>query len=199
MTLNAAQNSTLKETTCEPRGARWFGLHSFFQGSRALLWLVALVVVLVSLPLLRSVALKENEVDALRALNLLGPQVFAADAQVEDFRTLLEPESELGRRLPDSRLVDGGRVMFRHGYLFEIVPLEDGQRLLRAWPLDHGKSGLGAFWANADGQVLGHPNGAAQWSGMDAAPYLPAHDGAGLYEGGWKPLALSSHQTRAGI
>jgi hypothetical protein len=171
----------------------------FVLGSRVLLWGVALVVVVVSLPLLKAVAIKENELDALRALRLLGPEVFAAEGPAPNFNQILHSDSTLGRRLPDTRLMDEGRVMFHHGYLFEIVPLENGERLLRAWPLVHGQSGLGAFWCDDSGAVLGHPNDAAEWSGVDSAPLWPGHSVLQTTEAGWRALNISASRTRAGI
>ncbi len=192
----------LSEVQSETRGQTdtWLSrIPRFIKGSRALLWGVALVVVLVSLPLLQSVALKENELDALRALHLLGNEVFAAETPVDDFSALLGPGSELARRLPDTRLVGDGRVMFHHGYLFEIVPTVEGSRQLCAWPMAHGKSGIGACCFDASGEVLGHPNGRAQWSGVNAAPFSRDNPGELTMAAGWRPLVISANQTRAGI
>lgn len=180
-----------------PRQARWtFTVPALLQGQRVLLWGVALVVVLVSLPLLRSVAIKENEMDAVRALNLLGREVFAAETTIKTFGALLDPEAPLGRRLPDTRLVDDGRLMFHHGYLFEIVTLEAGEHQLRAWPLAHGETGLGAFRCAGPGEVLGHPNSTARWSGVNATPM---EDLSGASNEGWRRIDLSPERSRAGI
>jgi len=174
---------------------------SLRSGSRLLLIAVGAVVVFVTLPLLRGLALKENERDALRVLELVGSQVFAAEAPSVGFDGLLDSRSELARRLPDTRLLADGRLMFHHGYLFEILQRPDGGRELRAWPLRHGETGLGAFWSSSPGRVLGHPNSAAIWSGLGSAPVLTgdqapateAEDGAG-----WRALDVGA-SGRAGM
>lgn len=173
---------------------------SLRSGSRLLLLAVGTVVVLVTLPLLRSLALKENERDALRVLELVGPRVFAAETGAVGFGELLQPEGELSRRLPDTRLLADGQLMFHHGYLFEIVPDADGAPGVRAWPLRHGETGLGAFWSLGPGRVLGHPNRAATWSGLGDAPELepePEPDAA-AEPTGWRALQIGP-SGRAGM
>jgi hypothetical protein len=159
--------------------------------SRGLLAGVGLVLVLVTIPLLRSLALHENERDALRALDLLAPAVLSPGASERPFPELLGADGELARRLPDTRLLDGGRVLFHHGYLFEVVAGTAGERQLRAWPLRHGETGLGVFWSPRPGEVLGHPNRGALWSGLESAPPVPPGDDTVLLSSaprGWRPL-----------
>jgi len=110
-------------------------LKQMLRGPRVLLLAVGLVVVVVSLPLLRSLALKENELDAMRALDLMGREVFARESAPSTVGELIRGDRDLSTRLPDTRLLEGGRVMFHHGYLFDLVPTENGGRVLRAWPL----------------------------------------------------------------
>lgn len=156
---------------------------------RLLLAGVGLVVVLVTIPLLRSLALRENERDALRALELLAPVALAPGAAT--FSELFQPDGELARRLPDTRLLDAGRVLFHHGYLFEVVDGPGGAPQLRAWPLRHGETGLGVFWSPRPGELHGHPNRGARWSGLEAAPPVPPGPGSvelSAGPSGWRPL-----------
>lgn len=151
---------------------------AWLQGPRVLLLLVGLVVVLVSLPLLQSVALKENEVDAMRALKLLGaalqgPEVHAADGST-DLSALVGPSTPLGKRLPDAHLVNDGRLLLNHGYLFELLPSPQGGQHVRAWPMAHGETGLGVFLLGDDGEIVGNSNAQAQWSGLESAPPWPS-------------------------
>lgn len=173
-------------------------LRAFLSGQRLLLLAVGLVVAVVSLPLLRSLALKENELDALRALDLLGREAFAAEAAPATVGDLLAEGSELAARLPDTRLLDEGRLMFHHGYLFDLVPTPAGGRALRAWPLAHGETGLGAFWSDAPGRCLGHPNRAATWSGLDLASEALADPQDPASSPGWRPVRTPRARTPGG-
>ena len=169
-------------------------VRGFGSPARILLGALALVVVLVTLPLLRSLALRSNEMDALRALDLMGREVFAAESPVTAVGELFGQDRPMSARLPDTRLLEGGRLIFHHGYLFELVPTTDGGQVLRAWPLSHGETGLGAFTSSGPGQLLGHPNQAALWSGTGAAPPVTSHAGAddGPAAAGWRPMLLSA-------
>jgi hypothetical protein len=142
-----------------------------FEGPYLLLVAVGVVVVLVSLPLLRGLALRENERDAIRTLRLFGSEVFAAPAEAPgNLGSLVEGDATLNRHLPDTRLVDDGRRLFRHGYLFELVQTGEGTPLLRAWPFSHGETGLAAFLLGPDGRLLGTPNASARFSGPSHPP-----------------------------
>jgi len=159
-------------------------------GSRVVLFFVALVVVLVSLPCLKSLALRENELDAIRTLSLLGREFHHGERNppAADPRTLgqiLAADPALRKRLADAEIVAGGRMLLRHGYLFDLARGDIGPPTLRAWPWRHGSTGLGAFLATPRGELLGHPNGEARWSGPDAAP------DAGLGAGDWRRVWLS--------
>ncbi len=196
--------ATTSSAAVTPSVAPQEAASSLRSGSRLLLIAVGAVVVFVTLPLLQGLALKENERDALRVLELVGSQVFAAEAPSLGFDDLLQPRSELARRLPDTRLLAGGRLMFHHGYLFEILERPEGGRELRAWPLRHGETGLGAFWSSAPGSVLGHPNSAAVWSGVGSAPELSgqavpaAAAGQDAESAGWRSLEVGP-SARAGM
>jgi hypothetical protein len=142
-----------------------------FEGPYVLLVAVGVVVVLVSLPLLRGLALRENERDAIRTLRLFGSEVFAAPSEsLASLGSLVEGDATLHRHLPDTRLVDDGRRLFRHGYLFELVQTEGGEPLLRAWPFSHGETGLAAFLLGPDGRLLGTANEGARFSGPSHPP-----------------------------
>ncbi len=191
----AGSGQLLSDSTAErTRPSR--KLPAFLRGHRILLWVVGFVVVLVSLPLLQSLALKQNEMDALRALRLLGGslpmgEVHAAEGTpLPQLSALVAEETDLGRRLPDTKLFDDGRLLFHHGYLFEMVETDSGSLGLIAWPLAHGETGLGAFLWNGSGQILGHPNQEALWSGPENAPAWPEE---GMQEANpWRPVELTA-------
>jgi len=195
--LEASSARQLRRPGSQVLGAlsRW---RRFWSPGQVLLGALGVVVVLVTLPLLRSLALRSNELDALRALDLLGREVFAAEIPVTAVGELFGEDLPLSDRLPDTRLLEGGRLMFHHGYLFEVVSTTDGGRVLRAWPLAHGETGLGAFTSPGPGQLLGHPNQSARWSGAGAAPpALPLADTAARSEAeGWRPMLLSASRSR---
>ncbi len=150
------------------------------RGPWLLLVAVGLVVVLVSLPLLRGLALKENELDAIQTMNLLGREVFAAEAEPRTLGELVQTDERLLRRLPDTCLMEDGRLLFRHGYLFELVRPPEGAPGLYAWPFAYGETGLGAFHATSAGELLGHPNQEARWSGPTRNPAgLPGEASSG--------------------
>ena len=146
---------------------------------------VIAVLVLVSLPRLQAFALEENETDAAaltralgRALVELEPAAGAAAA----LPTLAELAQAAGLDGPrdDVEWLETGRVLRRHGYLFEL-DLRAGDPELRAWPWAYGDTGRAAFvFRPADG-VLRHGNQAGAWTGP-ARP--PAGDGPD-----WLPVA----------
>ncbi len=136
-----------------------------------------LVVGVVSIPLLRTHALRQNELDALRSLaQLAAPlEAFArAGRTPATIGHLLELEPDLARRLIDAEVLDGGRLLRRHGYLFDLAPaLPHGAApgpVLRAWPWNRGRTGLGAFVQAPSGEILGHPNRDGRWSGPNPPP-----------------------------
>lgn len=136
-----------------------------------------LVVALVSVPLLRTHALRQNEEDALRSLALLaGPLATLAQGgrAPATIGHLLELEPDLARRLIDAELLDGGRLLRRHGYLFDLAPplphAAGRGPILRAWPWSRGRTGLGAFVQAAEGELFGHPNREGLWSGPNPPP-----------------------------
>lgn len=179
----------------EPRPA-WLGkldhaLSRVPSADRLTIAALLLVVAVVSIPLLRTHALRQNELDALRSLAVLALPLHAGDAATpRTVGQLLEHRPDILRRLTDAELLDEGRLLRRHGYLFDIAaPLagtfEGGAPVLRAWPWSHGRTGLGAFVLVTPGEVLAHPNRESNWSGLAAPPRpLP-----GRLEG-WRKLTL---------
>lgn len=144
------------------------------------LFAVGLVVLLVSLPRLRAFALRENQGDAsslvVRLGELLDTSVEAAE--LPRVRDLVEDDERFAARLGDAEFLDEGRLLRRHGYLFEVVPAESGPSSseartawrVRAWPWEHGRSGLASFlWLPGRG-LARHANVRGQWSGPDQAP-----------------------------
>lgn len=136
-----------------------------------------LVVGVVSIPLLRTHALRQNEVDALRSLALLAAPLATLVEQGRAPTTiagLVELEPDLARRLSDAELLEGGRLLRRHGYLFDLAPslphAAAAGPVLRAWPWRRGRTGLGAFVHDARGNLLGHANREALWSGPNPPP-----------------------------
>ena len=131
---------------------------------------VGVVVALVSLPSLRSFALRQNEADAMhigRALALAAADCEAPlDGTPLDAATVLAEVPELRHRFGDLEAIEGGRLRC-HGYLFELV-VEDGRRQVRAWPWAHGRTGFAAFAVDERGALWGSPNEAGALSG--AAP-----------------------------
>jgi hypothetical protein len=133
---------------------------------------IGLVVLLVSLPRLEAFALRENEEDAVALVERLG--MHGARERCASIRELVEGDTTLRRQLDDVEFLDGGRLLRRHGYLFEMLragPALDAGATVRAWPWRHRKTGYAAF-AWTDVGVLGYPNSDGAWSGPDAAPFV---------------------------
>jgi len=137
---------------------------------------VALVVLLVSLPRLEDLAIRENEDDAARlALRLA---VLAEDGGPAPVESLLASAPDLAQRLDDVEMLSEGRVLRRHGYLFEVLPGEGPAESLRIWPWEYGRTGRVAFVWTPEGGLLVHANAAASWTGPGGPP--PAsHAGSG--------------------
>ena len=147
---------------------------------------VALVVLLVSLPRLRELALRENQGDARQLVTRVAELLEGNDARfAPTIQSLLESRPALRRQLDDAEFLDDGSLMRRHGYLFEVVAFPQAQAV-RAWPARHGQSGLAAYaWSQGTG-LIGHPNVDGRWSAElpPLAPGDPAFDPAG-----WMRLA----------
>lgn len=142
---------------------------------------IVLVVVLVSIPMLRAFALRENELDAMRTLRLLAahPRPAGVPAERFDLAYLVAHDASLRRRLEDVEFQEGGLVR-RHGYLFDITRLQPGEPMLRAWPWSHGTTGLGVFVWTPQRGLLGFSNPDGVFAGPNGAPEPDDIDGAWL-------------------
>lgn len=149
----------------------------------AVLAAVAVVVLLVSLPRLREFALRENESDARTLLARLGElctrESPVQDGQLATLTEVLARAPQLAARLDDAEWLQGGAVLRRHGYLFELEASAPTP-VIRAWPWEHGRTGCSAFrWRM--GALEGHPNPTGEWSGM-------ASGEAELSPAEWRPV-----------
>lgn len=162
---------------CAPRPRSIGGVS--FSGALSLL-AVAAVLVVVSLPRLRGLALAENEVDASATAQLLAVALRAdeaANGAPPSWRELLA-RPELASVLSDGELVGAGTLLRHHGYLFELTRLATGRSdapgartelAVRAWPWAHGATGEATFLATAGGTRLVHANESPCWQGLAAA------------------------------
>jgi hypothetical protein len=151
---------------------------------------IAAVLVVISLPRLRGLALQENEADAAATAQLLARALQRHESRataVPALRELLR-QPELCK-LSDAELLVEGRVLRRHGYLFEVTRLSPvltapavpaalltgesaalgGLLAIRAWPWDHGTTGARTFLATEKGGRLVHANAPVVWEGLEAA------------------------------
>jgi hypothetical protein len=133
---------------------------------------IGLVVLLVSLPRLEAFALRENEEDALALVARLGPLADASRGQ--NVRELVEGDAPLRRQLDDVEFLDGGRLLRRHGYLFEALAAEPARAAgtnVRAWPWKYRKTGFAAFaWSRRS--VVADANSKGDWSGPESPPVV---------------------------
>ena len=134
------------------------------------LFAIGLVVLLVSLPRLRRFAIRENETDAIHALRILSSDALEHGEVLSagGLGALLAASPAHQNRLADVELLDDGRLR-RHGYLFDAVESAPGRWTLRAWPWEHGRTGLGAFRAR-DGALAGFANRGGRYSGPASPP-----------------------------
>lgn len=152
-------------------------------GALSLLAVVAVLVV-VSVPRLRGLALQENLADA-RATALVLARALAERDGGPSSSVRLEELLSLAP-LSDAELLADGRLLRRHGYLFELTRLfapadsswggpaaEQGLAAVRAWPWAHGRTGTKAYLVLADGTRLEHANDPPRWQGPGAAGAAP--------------------------
>lgn len=135
----------------------------------ATLTAILVVVLVVSLPRLHSLTLHQNERDAIQAARMLGNSVFAMDGELA-LAEFLKDDKNLEHRLEDVEVLEQGRVLRRHGYLFDLTHTTSGDTALRAWPWSCGETGYGAYILTAGDGLRGHPNKDSRWSGPGRAP-----------------------------
>lgn len=161
------------------------------------LFAIGLVVVLVSVPRLRALALRSNEDDAWQMIRLLGQEAFGGEvlaAPNRDLGQLVDERPGLAHRLDDTEVLQQGRVLRRHGYLFDLIEA-GGRHELRAWPWRHGRTGVAAFVFTDRGELFGHPNPQALWSGLGRPPAILHAGSNGVLDeddrdpGDWRRLA----------
>lgn len=135
------------------------------------LFAIGVVVLLVSITRVRSLALRENELDAMRLLRTLAAQPAppGADAHRDTLAASVARDVAFHRRIDDLELLPDGRLR-RHGYLFDRASLAPGEPMLRAWPWKHGESGLGAFVWTPQRGCLGFANEEGGFSGPERPP-----------------------------
>lgn len=155
-------------------------------GTLSLLAVVAVLIV-VSVPRLRGLALQENLADARATAQVLARAWAERDP---DSGASVGLEELLGSApldsLSDAEILAEGRLLRRHGYLFELTRLfapadatwggpeaERGLPAVRAWPWAHGRTGTKAYLVLSDGTRLEHPNDPPRWQGLGGAGAPP--------------------------
>lgn len=156
--------------------------------------MIALLVIVVSLPRFRAHVLRSNRDDVPRTLGLLGETVFQ-DGWQDRFAGGQAPSTlygvvrglrPLAHRFRDASPVEGSTELRHHGYLFDTGRLFDGDSVrtaLVAWPVDYGKTGDRAFALTSAGGLYVHRN-AGLWNGAQR----PLVDVA-LSDEGWRRRA----------
>lgn len=156
-------SASARSGTIGRRGLSWT--------DRLTLLAIGVLVVLVSLPRLRRFALRENEIDAIRALSLLAGDALESREALQQggLPALLAASTRHQTRLEDVEILEGGRLR-RHGYLLDVIEVAPGDWRLRAWPWNYGQTGLGAFIVAPGGAVMGDANREGLFSGPECPP-----------------------------
>ena len=140
--------------------------------SAATLVAVGVVVLVVSLPRLRDFVLRENEEDARLVVERLAALVeneVQAGERAANVEALVLKSPGYPRQFEDAEFLDGGTLMRRHGYLFEIG--RPGDTLpVRAWPWQHRRTGFSAYAWTRESQLVGCANTDGSFSGPGRAP-----------------------------
>ncbi len=140
---------------------------------------IALLVVLVSLPRFHAHTLDANRADARITLDVLGAEVFSSDLAGElgladgpdVLIQLVRATPALAHRFPDARMANDAGQFLHHGYRVDTGFVLEGIRSWPAivtWPDRFTESGDAAFALTRDGRLFGHPNGGL-WSGGQSA------------------------------
>ncbi len=171
---------------------------------RLTLLAVLMVVVLVSLPRLRSFGLHDNETDALQTLLGLGKAVQAAEmlevrpalldlaAADETLAATVRGARRLDASANSAELLSGDRFLL-HGYVFQWQ-VSDGQSVLLAWPWNVGSTGRGVFAWTGTGMLYGHANRLGLWTGPGAAPTWPSTQGGAERAANWRRLEFPARR-----
>jgi len=131
---------------------------------------IAAVLVLVSLPRLRSFAATANEEDALGTSIQLAKALSDSELTQRAMPRLADIAQAHLRELSNAEFLDGGRRMRRNGYLFSLVRVPrpparnalhtvlamDSTPLLAivAWPWEVGRTGRSAWLATSAGDLM---------------------------------------------
>lgn len=143
-----------------------------------LLAAVGLVVVLISMPCLAQWAAMNNQEDAAKAVEVLGP-LLAAAPPAHTLGTLMHSTPLLRHRFSDARILGTGHMVEHHGYLLQRA--EGG--ILFAWPSQIGRTGEAIYAWTSDAGLLALTEGSGRWSGPEGMP-SPAE----LALPGWQSL-----------
>ncbi|MDE0903159.1 MAG: hypothetical protein OSB42_00885 [Planctomycetota bacterium] len=130
-----------------------------------LLAAVGLVVVLISMPCLAQWAAVNNQEDAAKAVQVLGPLLAAAPA-AHTLGTLMHSTPLLRHRFSDARLFGTGHMVEHHGYLLQRA--EGG--ILFAWPRQSGRTGQAIYAWTSDAGLMALSKGNGRWSGLGGMP-----------------------------
>jgi len=152
---------------------------------RALGWIdlavltgVVVVVVLVSVPRLEVLARTDNQMDAIAVARVLARLPDAEPAAIPaagppGLGAQVAADPRLAKLLEDVETLAGGRLLRCHGYLFDRARTPEGGTLLRAWPVEHGRTGTVALVVDPEGRLLCHPNEDGLWGGPERPPTGP--------------------------
>jgi hypothetical protein len=147
---------------------------------------IVAVVVVVTIPRLRGFAVRENETDAIHMLRALAMQPARSghDQDVNDLAHAVARDPAMLHRLEDVECLEDGSLR-RHGYLFDMTMLRQGEPMLRAWPWNHGQTGNDAFVWTPQRGLLWHANADGRFSGPGYAPGAADIDTRSLAASGW--------------
>ena len=142
-----------------------------------LLAAVSMVVILISMPRLAHWAAANNQEDAAKAAQVLGP-LLASAPEAHTLGTLVRSTPLLRHRFSDARPLGAGHMVDYHGYL--LARGEGG--VLFAWPRERGRTGQVTYAWTPERGLLVHQGSRSSWSGVQRCP--KAQD---LQRDGWQP------------
>ena len=114
----------------------------------------AVLLFLVSVPRVHQLAVQDNERDAKTTVRRAASLVLAGDSQTiaEAHHSIKALCVELQTQLIDVRYDSGAQLIRRHGYFIDLCRDGRGQELVRAWPVQCGRTGMRAYiYAPAQG------------------------------------------------